>query len=101
MMQEGRFEFKSLEKHMLDLEQWMEATNPILQIVCDIWGEVASLHDDITLIKKSLAVDPMEKAGVKPRVPKPKAFTGGCDMKELENFLWDIEGLLQSHKDVE
>lgn len=44
------------------------------------------LQEDVTLLKKALAREPTG-VGVKSRVSKPKAFMGGRDTKELENFM--------------
>ena len=30
-------------------------------------------------------------AGPKVQAPKPKSFSGNCNARELENFLWDME----------
>ena len=50
------------------------------------------LEDDINILKKAVATpQAMDEAPSKIKVPEPKAFNGGRNAKELENFLWDME----------
>ncbi|RVX00487.1 hypothetical protein CK203_036993 [Vitis vinifera] len=52
-----------------------------------------SYGEDIVVLKKVVlqGCSSGPKAPPKVRVPKPKGFIGNRNMKELENFLWDME----------
>ena len=93
-------EGKSIETRVKDLENYMTAANPVLQAIQEKGEIMNGLWEDVTLLKKALAKEPTE-ASVKLRVPEPKAFMGGHDTKELENFLWDIKAYFKATHTLE
>ena len=60
---------------------------PVFDKLWEALEEIEVLLVEIATLKMAVALG----APIKSRVPEPKAFNGECDMKILENFLWDIE----------
>ncbi|KAL6312790.1 hypothetical protein AAG906_032960 [Vitis piasezkii] len=61
-----------------------------------LWGKSkcrGSYGKDIAILKKVVlhGCSSSNEAPPKVRVPEPKIFNGNRNMKELENFLWDME----------
>ncbi|KAL4620633.1 hypothetical protein ACB092_06G169700 [Castanea dentata] len=52
----------------------------------------ANLRQKIALLKRAMCGLPREgEVATKVKVPKPKHFNGARSVKDLENFLWDME----------
>ena len=65
----------------------------IQSMMDDFKAALQSYGEDIVVLKKvalqGCSLGPKVPPNV--QVPKPKGFIGNRNMKELENFLWDME----------
>ncbi|KAL6332342.1 hypothetical protein AAG906_004908 [Vitis piasezkii] len=63
------------------------------EIFIGLKTEIQSLMDDFKILKKAMFQEcsSSPEASPKVRVPKPKGCNGNRNMKDLENFLWDME----------
>ena len=66
-----------------EMQSWIDDFKETLQ----------SYGEDIAILKKAVLQGSASgsEAPSKVRVPEPKGFNGNRNVKELENFLWDIE----------
>ena len=61
------------------------------KLVLDVVGDVQTVKDETTLIKRAMNSPSEAGSSSKIKVPEPKSFNGSRNAKELENFLWDME----------
>ena len=59
----------------------------------DFQNTLKSLGEEVTILKKAVSQCPFTGSDAPPKVQalKPKGFSGVKNVKELENFLWDIQ----------
>ncbi|KAE8690049.1 hypothetical protein F3Y22_tig00110929pilonHSYRG00045 [Hibiscus syriacus] len=55
------------------------------------YGELKAQVSVLQGVVASLIANPVERVGVRAKIPDPQRFDGARDAKELENFLFDIE----------
>ena len=74
-------------------EKFASLKAEIQSLMDDFKGTLQSYGKDITVLKKIVlhGCSSSTEASPKVRVPEPKIFNGNRNMKELENFLWDME----------
>ncbi|XP_068649107.1 uncharacterized protein [Aristolochia californica] len=65
-------------------------------------GEVKTIAEEVrarlTLCERALANGGGSQGSAKIKIPKPKAFTGKCDPKVIDNFLWQVEQYFNASK---
>ena len=74
-------------------EKFASLKAEIQSLMDDFKGTLRSYGKDIAVLKKVVlhGCSSSPEALPKVRVPEPKIFNGNRNMKELENFLWDME----------
>lgn len=59
-------------------------------------GDIEDLEKEVRLLKRAANnTSRAEDGPLKVKVPKPKAYNGTQNAKELENFMWDMEQTLR------
>ena len=76
-------------------EERMETLrDKVLAVTEEFQERTRSLEEEIVLLKQAMVQgtpSPSDPLPAKVRVLEPKAFGGARNVKDLENFLWDIE----------
>ena len=74
-------------------EKFTGLKSEVQSLMNDFKGALQSYGEDIVVLKKAVLQGSSSgpKAPSKVRVPEPKGFNNNKNVKELENFLWDME----------
>ena len=80
----------TLEKDLRLLVEVLKEENKVLK------ERLEAMKDEMVLIKRAMAqgnISIPTQVNVAPKIdmPKPKAYTGGRNAKEIDNFLWSLE----------
>ncbi|RVW47738.1 hypothetical protein CK203_103373 [Vitis vinifera] len=93
-MREIEVQTSLLEIHNQFFEEKVAGLKAEFQsLMDDFKGTPQSYGEDIAVLKKTVlqGCSSSSKAPPKVRVPEPKGFNGNRNVKEFENFLWDME----------
>ncbi|RWR78879.1 hypothetical protein CKAN_00743200 [Cinnamomum micranthum f. kanehirae] len=82
----------SLEMSLAEAVAQIEELKVDMQSTTDFFKEqMETFSDELTLFKRAIRTTGSSTENRRVKVPKPKPFAGALNVKELENFLWNME----------